>query len=81
MSPESEKEIASSEEKKSDATKEDSTEKDDSTDTDEVVQISDVFLNLDMKQPSYMKAQEKKSPVESNDEDDFERDENDTDGF
>jgi hypothetical protein len=34
-----------------------------------------------MKQPSYMKAEEKKSPVESNDEDDFERDENDTDGF
>jgi hypothetical protein len=46
------------------------------------VKVSDVFLNLDMKQPSYIKPEEeeKKASVEQ-DDDDFERDENDSEGF
>jgi hypothetical protein len=47
----------------------------------EAVKVSDVFLNLDMKQPSYIQPVKEKKESVDQDDDDFERDENDTDGF
>jgi hypothetical protein len=45
------------------------------------VRVSDVFLNMDMKQPEYIAKEEKKQDHVEQDDDDFERDETDTDSF
>ena len=45
--------------------------------------MSDVFLNMDMKQPTYIKPEEEKKDEKKDeqDDDDFERDDTDQDAF